>query len=63
MTMATTSDRRTRRREQTRERIVRAAVELFVSQGYDATTVDQIATAPWLATNRPRVEDNQQRLR
>jgi TetR/AcrR family transcriptional regulator, cholesterol catabolism regulator len=43
--MATTSDRRTRRREQTRERIVDAAVELFVSQGYDATTVDQIAAA------------------
>ncbi len=37
-------DRRARRRQQTRERIVDAAVELFVRQGYDATTVDQIAT-------------------
>jgi TetR/AcrR family transcriptional regulator, cholesterol catabolism regulator len=44
--MATiTGDRRARRRQQTRERIVDAAVELFVSQGYDTTTVDQIAAA------------------
>lgn len=45
MTNATTGDRRTRRRQQTRERVVDAAVELFVRQGYDATTVDQITAA------------------
>ncbi len=45
MTTATTGDRRARRRQQTRERIVDAAVELFIRQGYDATTVDQIAAA------------------
>ena len=38
-------DRRARRKEQTRERIVDAAIELFIAQGYDATTVDQIAAA------------------
>lgn len=45
MTSIATGDRRARRKQETRERIVDAAVELFVSQGYDATTVDQIAAA------------------
>ena len=45
MTNTTTGDRRARRRQQTRERVVDAAVELFVRQGYDATTVDQITAA------------------
>jgi TetR/AcrR family transcriptional regulator, cholesterol catabolism regulator len=45
VTDVTAGDRRARRKQETRERIVDAAVELFVSQGYDATTVDQIAAA------------------
>lgn len=45
MTGITGIDRRTRRKQQTRERIVDAAIELFIAQGYDATTVDQIAAA------------------
>jgi TetR/AcrR family transcriptional regulator, cholesterol catabolism regulator len=45
VTSIATGDRRARRKQETRERIVDAAVELFVRQGYDATTVDQIAAA------------------
>jgi TetR/AcrR family transcriptional regulator, cholesterol catabolism regulator len=45
VTNTTNGDRRARRRQQTRERVVDAAVELFVRQGYDATTVDQITAA------------------
>lgn len=36
---------RHRKTEATRERIAAAALELFVSQGFAATTIDQIATA------------------
>jgi AcrR family transcriptional regulator len=35
--------RRERKREQTREDLVRAAVKLFEARGYEATTVDDIA--------------------
>ncbi|MEU9322017.1 TetR/AcrR family transcriptional regulator [Streptomyces sp. NPDC048295] len=37
------TDRRTRRRDATRERLLTAALELFASQGYAATTYDHIA--------------------
>lgn len=40
---ATPTDRRTRRREECREAVYAAAVELFVQQGFDNTTMDQIA--------------------
>ncbi|WP_241265845.1 TetR family transcriptional regulator [Streptomyces boncukensis] len=33
------------KKQRTRDALIRAAHELFVSQGYDATTVDQIAAA------------------
>ena len=36
---------RERKRRQTRERIARAAMDLFLEQGFEATTVDQIAEA------------------
>lgn len=36
-------DRRTRRRQEGRDRVYRAAVELFVDRGFDATTMDDIA--------------------
>jgi AcrR family transcriptional regulator len=36
-------DRRTRRKRQTRERIVEAAIECFLAKGFDATTMDEIA--------------------
>ena len=36
---------RERKRRQTRERIARAAMTLFLEQGFEATTVDQIAEA------------------
>ena len=36
-------DRRTRRRQESRERVYRAAVELFVERGFEATTMDDIA--------------------
>lgn len=36
-------DRRTRRREQGRSQVYAAAVELFVEQGFDNTTMEQIA--------------------
>jgi AcrR family transcriptional regulator len=38
-----TEDRRARSRRELRERIEAAALELFVTQGYRATTMDQIA--------------------
>ncbi len=38
-------DRPTSRSAQTRERLRAAALDLFVRQGFDATTVEQIATA------------------
>ena len=37
------SDRRTRRRERSREEIYAAAVELFIDQGFDDTTMEQIS--------------------
>jgi AcrR family transcriptional regulator len=37
------SDRRARRRQEARDRVYRAAVELFVERGFDATTMDDIA--------------------
>jgi AcrR family transcriptional regulator len=36
-------DRRTRRRQEGRDRVYRAAVELFVERGFDATTMEDIA--------------------
>jgi AcrR family transcriptional regulator len=36
-------DRRARRRAEGRQRVFRAAVELFVERGFDATTMDDIA--------------------
>jgi AcrR family transcriptional regulator len=36
---------RERKKQRTRDALVRAAVELFTSQGYDRTTVDEIAAA------------------
>jgi AcrR family transcriptional regulator len=36
-------DRRARRREEGRSRVYRAAVELFVERGFDATTMEDIA--------------------
>ncbi|GAB3396487.1 TetR/AcrR family transcriptional regulator [Humibacter soli] len=41
---------RERKRAQTRERIVRAGVELFASKGYDETTVADIAAAADIGT-------------
>ncbi|MBU2662223.1 TetR/AcrR family transcriptional regulator [Actinoplanes bogorensis] len=38
-----TTDGRTRRREDTRQRLFEAAVELIAEQGFSATTVDDIA--------------------
>jgi AcrR family transcriptional regulator len=37
------SDRRARRRQEVRDRVYRAAVELFIERGFDATTMDDIA--------------------
>jgi AcrR family transcriptional regulator len=36
---------RQRKREQTRERLTRVAMELFLTRGYEATTLDDIAAA------------------
>ncbi|MFF3558591.1 TetR/AcrR family transcriptional regulator [Streptomyces sp. NPDC002574] len=36
---------RERKKQRTRDALVRAAVELFVAKGYDGTTVDEIAAA------------------
>jgi AcrR family transcriptional regulator len=41
----TTGGLRERKRRQTRERIARAAMTLFLEQGFESTTVDQIADA------------------
>lgn len=38
-----TGDRRTRQRQERRDRLFRAAVELFVERGYDNTTMEDIA--------------------
>src|SRR5215207_1984761 len=43
--MHTSSGRRERKKSQTREAIVRAAIELFEQKGVDATTIDEIAEA------------------
>lgn len=40
---AVVSDRRTRRRQEGRDRVYHAAVDLFVERGFDATTMDDIA--------------------
>lgn len=40
-----TDSRRERKKQETRQRIVRAAVRLFEEQGYEQTTVTQIAAA------------------
>ena len=45
MTSIAAGDRRARRKQETRERIIDAAAVLFIVQGYDATTVDQISEA------------------
>lgn len=42
-------DGKARRRLATRERLFRAAVELFVTRGYDTTTMDDIAAAAGVA--------------
>ncbi|HEX7792278.1 MAG TPA: TetR/AcrR family transcriptional regulator [Afipia sp.] len=39
----TTEGLRERKRRQTRERIAQAAMKLFIDQGFEATTIDQIA--------------------
>lgn len=43
--MPTTPDRRTRKRLATRERISQAATRLFLEQGFDHVTVDDVADA------------------
>ncbi|WP_170026398.1 TetR/AcrR family transcriptional regulator [Actinomadura oligospora] len=43
MTVTNAEGRRERRRRETRERLLKAALELFGSQGYSATTYDHIA--------------------
>jgi AcrR family transcriptional regulator len=40
---ATTAGRRERKRQESRERLYAAAIGLFLENGFDATTVDQIA--------------------
>jgi AcrR family transcriptional regulator len=40
---ATTTGRRERKRQESRERLYTAAIGLFLENGFDATTVDQIA--------------------
>jgi AcrR family transcriptional regulator len=40
--MTTTINRNDKRREQTRQKLVNAATELFISKGYSETTVDEI---------------------
>jgi AcrR family transcriptional regulator len=42
---AATSGLRARKREQTRERLTRAAMALFLERGFEATTLDDIAAA------------------
>ena len=41
--VAEVTDRRTRRRQEGRDRVYRAAVELFVDRGFEATTMEDIA--------------------
>ncbi|MEJ3655350.1 TetR family transcriptional regulator [Actinomycetes bacterium KLBMP 9759] len=43
--MSSTVDRREARKAATRQRVQEQALRLFLAQGYDATTVDQIAAA------------------
>jgi AcrR family transcriptional regulator len=43
LSAGTPADARARRREQGRQRVFRAAVELFVERGFDATTMEDIA--------------------
>jgi len=43
--MDTTPTRRERKKQETRQRLMEAALRLFHEQGYDATTVEQIAEA------------------
>jgi AcrR family transcriptional regulator len=40
---ASTAGRRERKRQESRERLYAAAIDLFLEQGFDPTTVDQIA--------------------
>ncbi|WP_027552231.1 TetR/AcrR family transcriptional regulator [Bradyrhizobium sp. Cp5.3] len=42
---AATSGLRQRKREQTRERLTRAAMAMFLERGFEATTIDDIAAA------------------
>jgi AcrR family transcriptional regulator len=44
-TAASTPGLRARKRQQTRERLTRAAMALFLERGFEATTLDDIATA------------------
>ena len=37
---------RERKRQQTRERLTRGAMELFLARGFEATTLDHSAAAP-----------------
>ena len=48
---ATRPDRRAQNRDRTRQALAEAAIELFATQGYGATTVEQIAN---LAAVSPR---------
>lgn len=43
--MIATAGRRERKKNETREAIIRAALDLFEEKGYDATTIDDIAEA------------------
>ena len=43
MTAAPATDRRTRHRQERRDRLFQAAVELFVARGFDSTTMEDIA--------------------
>lgn len=48
--MTDTADRRERKKQQTREALIRAALDLFDAQGYEQTTVREIADAVDVAT-------------
>ena len=50
VTTETTIGLRERKKRQTREALVRAALELFVERGYDATTLAEIAEAAGVST-------------
>lgn len=45
----TEPEKRSRKREETRKRLTRSAHRLFAEQGFDQTTVDEIATAAGLS--------------